>query len=361
MDKRTIHFVYTVPFGSTVVRRGIDKALRLGHVPPLHRMGLDPLIPWQRPIRAPHSISYHVLHSLKEKAEVRFYSIYEKGTIRLGDQDIFIGQPVPLGGFSYSGRPESDDWDSITSATLRHYAGSHHRKILMMPYANDPMLVAWAKDLAEHYANGLILIGGEIWTRNWSETPFGSIDIGKTIRLDMGIDLRDYPMVKKSFNAPGKRGYLYIGHTGWYKNIAELERIAARMPGFRFTHIGAGEIRGWKKISGFAKLTPAYMTELAKEHDIFVSTSTADAQATTVLEQMCFGLVVACTPESGYEHSSLVRLHTHNTDANVRALTDLQSAPSSELESRVGENRRIAAEMHSWELFCEKTTRFVFQ
>jgi len=361
MTKGTIHFVYTVPSGSNLVRRGVDKALRLSHVPPLHRLGIDALIPWQWPIRAPHSISYHVLHALQSIGRVRFYSIYEKGRINLGESDIFVGQPVPLGGFSYTGRPDCDDPDSVTSATLRHYAGSRHKKILMMPYANDAMLVGWAKDLAKRYVSGLILIGGEIWTRNWSETPFGSIDIGKTIRLDMGIDLHDYPIVKTSFNAPGERGYLYIGHTGWYKNTAELERIAARMPGARFSHIGAGEIRGWKKISGFAKLTPAYMAQIAEKHDIFVSTSTADAQATTVLEQMCFGLAVASTPESGYEHPSIIRLHTHDTDANVRALANLQSAPTSELVSRVKQNRIAAATTHSWKLFCEKTIRFVLQ
>jgi hypothetical protein len=347
--------------GSTLARRAIDKALRLSHLPPLHRLGNDAFIPWQRPIRAPHSISYHILHALRKRGTVRFYSIYEKGPIHLGEDDIFIGQPIPRGGFSYTGRPESDDPESITSATLRLYTGSGHKKILIMPYANDPMLVGWAKDLAERYANGLILIGGEIWTRNWEDTPFGSIDKRNITRLDMGIDMDDYPLVKKQFNAPGKRRYLYIGHTAWYKNTAELERIARAMPEYEFAHIGNGDIKGWKKISGFAKLTPTYMRELAKQYDIFVSTSSADAQATTILEQMCFGLVVACTHESGYEYSSLVRLSTFDTSHNVRALLELQCASEAELVRRVSENRKIAAHAHSWKLLCDTVTNLVFE
>ncbi len=354
MPNRTIHFVYTVPFGSNIVRRAIDKGLRVSGLPPLHRTGNDMLIPWQRPIRAPHSISYHLLHALKQHGKVRFYSLYEKGAIRLGEHDIFIGQPVPQGGFSYEGRPSSDDPDSVTSATLRAYKGSSHKKTLVMPYANDPLLVSWAKDLAENYANNLVLIGGSIWTDQWTQTPFGSINLNKVTRLDMGIDMQDYPLVKNTFNPAGKRKYLYIGHVAWYKNTSELERIARAMPAHEFAHIGAGDIKGWKKISGFAKLTPDFMARLSEEYDVFVSTSTADAQATTVLEQMCFGLAVAATPESGYEHPSLFHLRPHDTDFNVAVLKQLQVMPDNDLHAHVNENRRVVRERHSWPLFCKK-------
>ncbi len=357
MTKRTIHFVYTVPLGRGIFRRGIDKVFKIFHLTPLHRYGIDFLIPWQHPIRAPHSISYHLLKALKQKGKVRFYNMYEKGKITLGPHDIFIGQPAPAGGFSYEGRPDHDDFDSITSQTLRAYKGSVHKKILIMPFANDPLLVSWAKDLAENYADKIILIGGDIWTKNWKDTPFGSIDEKKVFRVDMGIDMKDYPLVKKNFNSKGKRGYLYIGHNAWYKNTKELEKIAERMPGYRFTHIGGAEVKGWNKLANFAALTPEFMSSIAKDHDIFVNTSTADAQATTILEEMCFGMVVAATPESGYSHESLVKLDVSDTDSNVKTLLSLQEKDEKELLDIVHKNRETVKEKHSWESFSAKIVR----
>lgn len=355
-----IHFAYTVPRSNSLLRRAVDKTIaKTQIVPPLHRFGNDALIPWTHPIRAPHSISYHLLASLRERGPVRFYSMLEHTEAPLGPSDVFLGSPLPLGGFAYDSRPTADDPTSITSRTLRS-ARPTGRKILIMPYANDPLLVDWAKDLAENYADSIILIGGDIWTRNWESTPFGTIPQEKTVRLDMGIDMQDYPLVKKSFNPKGKRRYLYIGHTAWYKNTSELERIAEAIPNFEGAHIGAGTIRGWKKLANFATLSPEYMSKLAEEYDIFVSTSTADAQATTILEQMCFGLVVASTPETGYSYDSLVALSTYDTEFNRKELEALQYADESELFERAAQNRTVAATRHSWEQFTDTALRFIF-
>ena len=177
--------------------------------------------------------------------------------------------------------------------------------------------------------------------------------------LHMSIDTSDYPYSKKKFNIPGTRGYLYIGHDAWYKNTSELERIAARMPGKRFSHIGGGTIRGWKKLSNFSVLTPSFINQLVRDHDIFVTVSTADPQATTILEQMCLGLAVACTPETGYEYPSLFPLHTHNTEYNVRILQDLQEIQEDELISRAQRNRLIVETQHTWGQFTDSVCKFI--
>lgn len=358
MSKPTIHFAYTVPMGSTLLRRGIDKLIRVSNIiPPLHRLGSDALIPWQHPIRAPHSISYNLLHAFRAKGyPVRFYSILEKGAVPLKDGDIFIGQPIPEGGFNES-RPSHDDVHSVTSATIR--ANPRAKTFLIMPYTHDSLYVSWAKDLVSQPMSGLICVGGDIWQRNWERSPFADLSIAKRTNAIMGIDSKDYPFIKKSFNQPGKRKYLYIGHTGWYKNTLQLEAIAQRIPGFEGGHLGSGTIRGWKKIADFAALTPTFMEEIAREYDIFVNVSTADAQATTILEQMCFGFIVAASYESGYDHPSIVQLSPHDTEFNVRALTALQNADESELFARAQENRATAVREHSWDQFCRTVTEFI--
>lgn len=359
--KPTVHLAYTVPFGRTRIRRALDKSLRLMHITPLHRFAHDALIPWQYPIRAPHSITRNLLDAIRGRGyNVRLYSLYEHTVASLEPGDIFIGQPVPSGGFGVI-RADTDDRKSVTSRTIRAYPSA--RNFLIMPYSHDGQYsLFWKELLRENNAagGGAIFIGGEIWERDWdSKSPFADLGtLRKTHITRMGITPTEYPLVKKSFNPKGKRKYLYIGHTAWYKNTTELERIAAAMPEYHFAHIGGGEVAGWKKLANFASLTPEFMKKLAEEYDIFVNVSTADPQATTIVEQMCFGFAIACTPETGYEYQMITELRTNDTEYNVRALLELQNADEADLLTRGRENRKIVEEKHGWTQFTDKVLDF---
>lgn len=325
---------------------------------PLHRLGMDFLIPWTTPLRSPHASSRNMLHHLKKFGRVRYYSLYEKGVIHLKPQDVFIGQPVAEGGFSMDTRPDRDDPQSITSQTLRANKDNHN-KFLIVPFANDALLMSWVKDLALHHADKVILIGGEIWTKDWTHNVFSEIDRKKILRIDNAVDSKEYYPIKKEFNPPGKRKFLYIGHTGWYKNTQELEHIAARMDTFEGGHIGGGAVKGWKQIDAFADFNAEFLKNLAKEYDIFVTVSTADAQATTIIENMCFGFPIACTPETGYEYPSIVKLDTKDTVANIRALTAMQNMPEAELRRLVEENYKVVERYHSWKTYVTAISNFM--
>lgn len=360
--KPIVHLAYTVPLGRTRARRALDKALRLMHVTPLHRFARDALIPWQHPIRAPHSITHNLLDAIRARGyDVRLYSLYEHTVADIKDGDIFIGQPVPQGGFGAQ-RSLIDDRASVTSRTIRKFPSE--RNFIIMPYAHDERYSVFAKDLIRENnqaGGGTIFIGGKIWERDWEKSsPLADLGPLRKIHLTaMGVDPAEYPFVKKRFNPKGRRRYLYIGHTAWYKNTIELERIAARMPEYEFAHIGGGEVRGWKKLSNFATLTPEYMSKLAEEYDIFVTVSTADPQATTIVEQMCFGFAVACTPETGYEYDSIVPLSTTNTNMNREKLLELQFEEEDALLVRTRQNRDYAVRFHNWEGFTGSIMSFV--
>ncbi|MES2437244.1 MAG: hypothetical protein V4519_04520 [Patescibacteria group bacterium] len=354
-----IHIVSTVPQGNSLFRRALDKAIRItGIIPPLHRYGIDALIPWKKPLRSPHASSRNLLHHFKKLGKVKYYSLYEKGVIKLAPDDIFLGQIVPDGGFTYDSRPQTDDHASITSRTLRENPDNHN-KYLIIPFANDKALWGWSKDIVENHADKVVLIAGEIWTRNWKDGVYPSLDLKNVVRIDNGIDPLEYPIIKKSFNKPENRKFLYIGHTAFYKNTKELERIAEQMPGFVGGHIGLGNVKGWKKIADFADLTPEFMTKIAEEYDIFVTTSSADAQATTIMENMCFGFPIACTPETGYEYPSIVKLDTTNTEANIKALTMLKNMSEPELKALVDENLKVIQKFHTWNTYVTTISDFM--
>lgn len=350
---RTLHFIYTVPRG-TIVHRSLNKIASLSGFPPPYRSGSDSFIPWKHPIRAPHSISYHLLKALQKEYDVKFYSIYEHGVCDVKRGDIVLAQPAPE---LPQNPPERIDRESVTCRTF--YEHPEALKIIIMPYSHDHLYTRWWSDLVKDHGRNCIFIAGKIWLDTWSSSPFRDFKIERLMRMDMGLDLKDYPRVKTRYNPPGERGFLYVGHTSWYKNTAELERIAAALPGYRYGHIGGGEIAGWKKIANFADLTPSFMRDIAEEYDIFVNTSSADPQVTTVLEHMAFGFMVAATPESGYSYPSLHALSTRDTDFNCRELKALQEKKETAIEKEVEENLSILRTSHSWERITDDVLRFI--
>ncbi len=356
-----VHLAFAVPLGATRARQVFDTALSLAHVPPLYRSGWDPLISWHHPIRAPHSITYNLVRAIRANGYgIRLYRFYEHTVAAMKPGDIFIGQPLPLGGLGET-RGATDDPTGITSRTIREFPSE--RNFILMPYAHDEQYSGFLRGIVGENAKaggGAIFIGGKIWERDWeTRSPLAALGSLRKLYLPMAIDAAEYPLVKKKFNAKGKRRYLYIGHDAWYKNTAELERIAARMPEYDFAHIGGGEVKGWKKISNFATFTPEYMSRLAEKYDIFVNTSTTDPQTTTVLEQMCFGLAIACTPGSGHEYGSIMPLSTTDTEWNQKNLLELQFEKEEVLFERARQNRDSALRFHNWDGFTRALISFI--
>lgn len=354
---KTIHFVYSVPRPSNIIWRGINKLIsKTNIIPPLCRNGNDLFIPWRKPVRAPHSISYNLLHELKRHGKVKFYSMYENTVCGLKEDDILIGVPSQ----DHSTVPwVKPDYNTVFIKTLQKYP-YHKHLYMLIPYSNEPQYLSWANELIEKYGRNLnlALLGGKIWLDNWDKSPWKGYPIKRKIRLDMGIDALSYPVIKKKFNPKGKRGFFYVGSALWYKNIPQLEKIAEQMPGYTFGYVGGGPIKGWEQIASFVDLNEEFMSEISKKYDFFINVS-RDAQVTTVLEQMCFGMVVACTPESGYVCPSLIPLTTDDTAYNVEALKKLQYMDENDLLEIARRNRGYAISHHSWKQFTDAVLSFV--
>lgn len=354
---RTVHFIFSVPRPSSIVWRVINKLIsKIKVTSPLYRNGSDFFIPWRKPIRSPHSISYNLLHEFKKYGEVKFYSLYENTICDLKEDDILIGVPAQ----DQSKIPwEKPDYNTVFIKTLQKYP-DHKNLYMLIPYSNEPQFLRWANEIIEKYGKNLnlALLGGKLWFDNWDQSLWKNFVIKSKVRLDMGIEASQYPIVKKMFNPKGKRGFLYVGSALWYKNIPQLEKIAEQMPGYTFGYVGGGPIKGWEQIASFSDLNEEFMSKISKKYDFFVNVS-RDCQVTTVLEQACFGLVVACTPESGYVCPSFVSLSTDDTLHNVEVLEQLQNMDESELLKIAGQNREYIIQHHSWKQFTDAVTSFV--
>ncbi len=351
MPKSTVHFVYKSPRHSTFLGKVFDKiGLNIPFIPPIWRYGKN--IEWKIPKRHPASASFNILQALKKRGPVKFYDLWEKTSAIMKPGDLFIGLPVQV----YDGR--SWDHPSINCVTRRTLEKNNLKGTIILPYCHDLRYNQSTTGLIERHGKNLIILSGKYWTDTWDQSPVKSY-VKNLLRVNMGIDSNEYPVVKNKFNPKGKRKYLYIGQAAWYKNTAQLEKIAEKIPNFEGGYISTGEIKGWKKIASWANLTPDYMKKLAQEYDIFVNVSSADPSPATILENMCFGFAVACTPESSYDYTSLTRLHVSDTDFNVKQLLELQNLDDVELLKRAKTNRELAIKNHNWEEITAKIVNFI--
>ena len=327
--RRTIHFVYATPrsFTDKIAMRLFNR--KLFH-PSWERYK------WPIPVPAPLSITYQVAKSLSADFRVKLYDLRERIEIVPVEGDILLGHMWP--------DPDSIMWRAIDNPKFS-------RRYLISPYNHDPVQVTFLRE-ALGKCDKFFAICGQYWLDTFDQSPMAEFR-AKFVRLEMGIDMADYPLVKTSFNPPGKRKFFYIGRIGNEKGVDLLEKIATEIPGFSGGYICmCGDIKGWEKIAEPRKLTPDFMRQVAEEYDIFINMSRADAQVTTVLEAMCWGFPVACTRQSGYtEDNSLYYLELTDEEKTVSTLKMLQEIDSTELKRIADINRKIVADKYNWRQF----------
>lgn len=330
-DNRTLHFVYVTPLTrfDKVTMRLFKK--KLSH-PSWERYN------WPVPVRAPLSITYQIARHFSPRYRIKLYDLRERVTIEPEEGDILLGHI----------------WSDPQSVVWRALEGKKFaKKYLIGPYNHDPRQVAWFRKAVEE-SDAYFAICGSYWIDTFDRSPLHDLS-GKIVHLNMALDVSDYPVLKKDFNPPEQRKFLYIGRYGRYedeKGISLLEGLAEKVPGFVGGYIcEGGEIKGWKKIAEPTRLTPEFMGRIAREYDCFINMSRADAQATTVLEAMSWGFPVACTRESGYSDEDLFLLDLENERLNRETILNIQHLSGEELTAISVKNRKAVESTYSWNEF----------
>ncbi len=302
------------------------------------------------PARHPATVAKTLYCALSKKMPTYLYHLTEHVKCNFRSDDFFIGHPYfPHRDGGY-GVTELAAKESVRPKKFSLITPLHCDISIGGNHINKEFLYDIEKLLPK--TNVLFGIMGEYWWDRWDSSPFAHWK-SKMIRLDMAVDVKDFPRVKKRFNKPGRRGFLYIGVNERRKGIDFLSNLMNHVGDCPKGWIGPGEeIPNITRISNDRPLTPKFMASLANEYDFFVSPSRVDPNPTTILQSMAWGFPVVCTPQSGYYETPYRRnIYLDEVEKSIRVLTELQYADESVLLKMADEARETVVTDYNWDKF----------
>jgi glycosyltransferase involved in cell wall biosynthesis len=337
-----VHFAYATyrdsSLASRVRRAAVGTAQRLGSGVSLVGDRTDVRTDiW--PARSPYSVTHNVYSRLRERLPVRLYDLRESVSIHHRSSDILLGHPFLL--------DQRRVWDRAFAS------GGWGLRIAMTPLSYRHIHVSGRLDQLVPGLDAVFGIMGRYWGDTWQDGALAHW-APKLTRLDMAVDAREFPFVKRAFNPPGKRRFLYIGNDNPDKGLTLLSILFGLARTSHCTWIGAGrdvpnlEHRDWRPF------TSESARRLAEEFDFLITMGTSDANPTTILEAMAWGLPVCCTPQSGYYRMpEVTSMSISDMSHNLRALDMLQDAAESDLLDRAKRAREVVERDYSWDKFFE--------
>lgn len=301
------------------------------------------IYPHRPRISAPDTIGRHLGQALSARYDVAYYDWDEARTLQPERGDVLLGHPHPAPWSIFRRSARSPGW---------------RRVLALSPYTHgDNYQVAFIDSILAD-CDLYLAITGNYWFNTVGTSPFAHW-LPKMRHVDLAIDRQDYPVLKREFNPAGQRRFVYVGHAGRkpnlrYKNTEYLSAIARAVPEAYFGWIGLPT----ESLPGLAALgyqnfdTPAGQ-QLAASFDYLITVGRADANPTTILEAMAWGLVPVCTPQSGYVgYPGIINLPLDDIPGAVSLLRQLQNVPAAELAQHQTNNWRALEEHFNWERFA---------
>ena len=299
--------------------------------------------PVGKKINTPDAIGRHLKQSIEKDYQVTTYNWDEYKIIFPGSADVLIGHwhPNPFTVFRLSAQKKG--WKRI---------------IALAPFCPDH--TAWQNAFANKIiekCDRYLAITGNAWMKRLKESPFQHWE-PKIVHLDLAVDRVDFPFIKKHFNPVEKRRFLYIGHTAWCKNITFLERLAKNFHEIDFAWMGG--TKSLKNINtlGIFDFSKQEAKNIIKKYDFLITVGSSDANPTTILEAMAWGLIPVCSVQSGYEGFSGIRnISIDNMEDAVATIKKLQSVSEEQLKKWQQENLDCLDNHFNWDRFCSQVLK----
>ena len=283
----------------------------------------------------PNVIGFKLIKYLSTLSEVRAYNWDSFSTIIPKNGDILIGHvsPAPF---------------TIMRRALKQ--AGWHKKIILQPFNEDIKQIGFLDEFIDE-CDVYLAITGKYWFERVEKSPFSKW-LPKMIHLDLAVDPNHFPFIKNKFNAIGSRKFVYIGNDYHYKNLDYLEKIFEEVPNIEIHTIG--KVKSSSKFinHGFLDFNKQENKVLLTNFDFMITVGSADANPTTILESMSWGLIPICTPTSGYHNvPGIVNVPLNNLKSSVEIIKSLNEMPIDKLLSLQTHGRKMLEKNYSWENF----------
>lgn len=286
----------------------------------------------------PDAIGRHLAAGLSEHYEVVQHEWDDCYRIKPSQNGALVGHAHPMPGTVFR----------------RSLAPGWSRTVLLQPFIPTFTSAGYLVSVLPKCDWALAIAGG-YWFESIQGSPF-SVWLPKLRRIDLAVDQSEFPPIKTAFNAPGHRRCLYIGHDAWNKNLPYLIDIARRLPEVEFAWIGNGKTApGPLRRYGYMDLSTPEALALVKESDFLVTVGGQDANPTSLLEAMAWGLVPVCTPQSGYcGVPGIFNVPSDDPDAAACRLRELLALPEHDLELIQSQNWKMLGAHYNWGRFTRE-------
>ena len=294
-------------------------------------------------IAAPDVIGRLLREYLGRSHEVRSYDWHGSTAITPEPGDVLLGHPHPVPATTFRRSFRRPGWG---------------RRLVLSPFNGDRRQVAFLDPFVRD-SDAYLAITGKWWFDHLGDTSLAHW-APKVIRLDLAVDRVDFPRVKGDFAPPGRRRLLYIGHSGWQKNVSYLSEIAKARPGWEVGWIGRGDPEDVVGVTrhGLRDTAAGSTRELVATYDFMITVGRSDANPMSVLEAMAWGLVPVCTPQSGYvDEPGVVNVPLDDLPGALDVLDDLQAAPTARLVQARADNDQRLSEHFTWDRFGAEVER----
>jgi glycosyltransferase involved in cell wall biosynthesis len=298
--------------------------------------------PHEPKARTPDSIGFNLAKELRFLGyDVRAYGLYEKLLLPFSptSNDILIGHPRWEGNNTFRRLLKKKGWGRI---------------IVLHPFCPRDL---WSYAHLYFYcifADSFIAITGKYWKNEIINTHFSEWH-NKILQLDLAIDTKFFPQVKKKFNQAGKRKFLFVGNHPHFKNVDFLNRLAGNLKNVEFHRIGPVS-RKFKNLiqHGKIELSSPDGRQIVKDMDFMITTGNRDANPTTIIELASMGLVSICPLGSGYyESDGVFNISGSNMTLAQKQINNFNFMDESALVKKREEMDRMIRTRYSWPVFSK--------
>jgi hypothetical protein len=286
----------------------------------------------------PWSIGNNIIYALKDNFNIKVYQWTSLERIIPSKGDILIGHSNSNPFTVFRRSMNHQNWSKI---------------ILLQPYNEDLLQMSYLYDVVDK-CDYFLALCGDYWFDRVSSSPFKKWN-NKIIQLKLGIQKNLYPFQKKKFNVKGKRKFLYIGNDYAYNNFAKnlpyLNEISKAVGSEFFGTVGnkrIGNIKHYRWLN-FQKKSSL---NVIKNFDFLIQTSTHDANPSTVLEAISWGLIPVVTKECGYSNDkSIINIPLNKIKDVKKIILNLQFCEEKKLNNMQINNLSLLKKKYNWKNF----------